>query len=143
VSNVLSVRSGWGRALPNADADAGGVWHWMVPWDAETPREIGTNVDRPHHTFMTHIYDDCGRLVAYYTHQTMDGAVRSAAMDVVAGAQHIEGYFERTHHHRLDEFAHVIERVVERALLVPGSNPRWHITFDAWWAHVDEMEIAQ
>ena len=81
--------------------------------------------------FVVHIYNAAGQLHDYYVHQTVDGAMREAASDVVAG--------------RFDDldpkdFSAEVERVVGEIYKEPGVG-RCHVRCDVWRAHVDEMQV--
>jgi len=69
--------------------------------------------------------------VVHDVHQTIDGAVRQAAIDVV------NGRFEDADP---DFFEVEVRRVLDATYEEPGVGRR-HVRCDAWRAHVDEMQV--
>ena len=81
--------------------------------------------------FVVHIYDAADHLHDYYVHQTIAVAKRQAAIDVVTGR------FEDLGHGDLDG---EVQRVIDATYVEPGVG-RCHVRCDAWYAHVDEMQV--
>jgi len=79
--------------------------------------------------FVVHVYDAAGQLHDYSVHGTIEGAVRRAATNVVFGN------FKET-----DET--LIDRVVAAASKESGTG-RWHVSCEAWRAHVDAMQLSE
>ena len=81
--------------------------------------------------FVVHIYDADDHLHDYYVHQTVEGAVRQAAVDVVSGRfEDVDPAF----------FEVELQRVLREVSEEPGVGRR-HVRCDAWRAHVDEMKV--
>ena len=83
--------------------------------------------------FVVHVYDAADSLHDYYVRQTVEGAVRQAAVDVVTGRY---GCGNPDFH----EFE--LQRVLREVSEEPGVG-RWHVRCDSWRAHVDEMEVPE
>jgi hypothetical protein len=81
--------------------------------------------------FVVHVYDAADKLHDYYVHQTINGAVRQAAIDVVTGRFDDLG---------VGDFEVEVQRVIEGIHEEPGVGRR-HVHCDAWRAHVDEMQV--
>ena len=81
--------------------------------------------------FVVHIYDGAERLHDYYVHQTVEGATRKAASDVVAGR------FEDLDP---DDFAAEVARVIAAVYKEPDVG-RYVVRCDAWHAQIDEMYV--
>lgn len=79
--------------------------------------------------YVTHVYDNGARLRDYYVHDSVEGAVREAAADVVHGRfPRLEG----------DDYRKEITRVISTVTIEPGVERRL-VHCDMWFAHVDVM----
>lgn len=86
----------------------------------------------PVKVFVVHVYDAADKLHDYYVHETIEGAVRCAAIDVVSGR------FEDAADPAFFEVE--LQRVLAAVFEEPGVGRR-HVHCDTWRAHVDEMQV--